>query len=118
MTVKENAGFAVLKSWCVLLVLLCTCSRITGWVAPFLISDEQEIELGNSFKTEIDKDTVSYPHFHGDERVERFVDSIGREIADLQSDRETLEFTFTVLEDTSINAFAIPGGMYMSIPAC
>ncbi|MBN1759671.1 MAG: M48 family metalloprotease [Chitinispirillaceae bacterium] len=89
---------------------LITCNRIAGWVAPFVISDEQEVELGNSFKAEIDKDSISYPHFHGDARVSKFVDSLGQKIADRQSDRESLEFTFTVLEDTSINAFAIPGG--------
>lgn len=91
-------------------VSFCTCSRITGWVAPFLISDDQEVKLGRKFKAEIDKDSVTYPHFHGDARVSRFVDSLGQRIADLQDARDTLTFTFTVLEDTSINAFAIPGG--------
>jgi predicted Zn-dependent protease len=93
-----------------ILALFCTCSRITGWVAPFLISDEQEVALGKKFQKEIDNDSVSYPHFHGDGRVSRFVDSLGQRIADLQTDRKSLVFDFTVIEDTSINAFAIPGG--------
>ena len=96
--------------WLPILALFCTCSHITNWVAPFLISDEQEVALGKKFKKEIDGDSVSYPHFHGDPRISRFVDSLGQRIAGLQTDRETLVFDFTVIEDTSINAFAIPGG--------
>ncbi len=111
MTRKKNMKTfsAMTLLWCVMFCI-CSCNRITGWVAPFLISDEQEVELGNSFKAEIDKDTVTYPHFHGNQRISRFVDSLGQRIAELQKDRETLDFTFTVIEDTSINAFAIPGG--------
>lgn len=87
-----------------------SCEQVTKWVAPFLISDEQEVELGNRFKKEIITDTTNYPSFTGDTRVSRFVDSLGQRLADLQKDRDTLEFTFTIIEDTSINAFAIPGG--------
>jgi beta-barrel assembly-enhancing protease len=90
--------------------ILLSCDQVTKWVAPFILSDEQEVELGNQFKKEIIADTKTYPPFTGDERVSRFVDSLGRRLADLQKDRDTLEFTFTIIEDTSINAFAIPGG--------
>lgn len=96
---------------CVLLLpTLLSCSQVTKWVAPFFISDEQEVKLGNKFKSEIISDTENYPPFNGDDRVAEFVDSLGQRLADLQKDRETLIFTFTIIEDTSINAFAIPGG--------
>lgn len=111
MTCKKVIKSAAVQTllWYAVL-FICSCNRITGWAVPFLISDEQEVELGNKFRAEIDKDTVTYPHFHGNQRISRFVDSIGQRIASLQKDRDTLTFTFTVLEDTSINAFAIPGG--------
>ena len=107
---KRTAGRAFLQALPAVTVFICTCSRITGWVAPFLISDDQEVALGKKFKAEIDRDSVSYPHFHGDARISNFVDSLGQRLAGLQKDRETLVFDFTVIEDSSINAFAIPGG--------
>lgn len=80
-------------------------------VRPFLISEQQEIEVGNSLKAQIVKDTKTYPPFTGDQRVKRFVDSLGQVLVKVQGDRPQMEFTFTILDDdNSINAFAIPGG--------
>ncbi len=91
--------------------LLCTCDRFTRVVAPFIITEEQEKTLGDRFKSEIINDkTGSYSVFKGDERVSRYVDSLGQKLAAVQNDRDGLPFTFTVLEDTTVNAFAIPGG--------
>lgn len=87
-----------------------TCDRIVSWVAPFVISDEQEVELGDRFKDEILADTDNYPRYEG-ERVNEFIDSLGKVLADIQKDRDTLVFSFTVIDDDEqINAFAIPGG--------
>ena len=107
----KKSGFPSLIIICLILFsTLLSCDHVTKWVAPFFISDKQEVELGNKFKKEIVSDTENYPPFEGDERVVQFVDSLGQRLADLQKDRDTLKFTFTVIEDTSINAFAIPGG--------
>ncbi|NLE00374.1 MAG: M48 family metalloprotease, partial [Fibrobacter sp.] len=88
------------------LFLIISCDAIR----PFFISDQEEVNLGNKFKKEILADTKNYPRFQGDLRVVDFVDSLGQVIADAQKDRPKLNFTFTILEDTSINAFAVPGG--------
>ena len=82
-----------------------------SFLRPFLISEEQEITIGNNLKNQISADTETYPPFKGDYRVTKFVDSIGAILAENQKERPNLRFTFTVLEDdTFINAFAIPGG--------
>jgi len=89
-----------------LILLLISCD----FVRSFIISDEDEIELGEKFKAQILADTKTYPPYRGSTVVQKFVDSIGTVIANSQKDRKSLKFTFTILEDTSINAFAVPGG--------
>lgn len=87
---------------------LLTC---TETIAPFLISDQEEVKMGKQFKREITADTVTYPPFNGDRRVRDYIDSLGKRLADIQKDRDTLTFTFTIIDKPDeINAFAIPGG--------
>lgn len=94
-------------SFALLLALFLACQT----VRPFLISDADEVELGNRFKAEILADTKTYPPFKGDARVQRFIDSLGHSITDRQKDRDAMQFTFTIIDDTAqINAFAILGG--------
>lgn len=82
----------------------------TDKVAPFLISDNDEVQLGNTLRKEINNDTDTYPPFTGDAKISTFIDSLGQLLADIQQDRDTLTFTFTIIEKDEINAFAIPGG--------
>ncbi len=80
-------------------------------VRPFFISEQQEITIGNNLKNQISSDTENYPPFKGDYQVAKFVDSIGAMLAANQKERPELKFSFTILQDdSSINAFAIPGG--------
>ncbi|NLL14221.1 MAG: M48 family metalloprotease [Fibrobacter sp.] len=93
------------------LIILLPVFLFCDTVRPFLISEEQEISIGNNLKNQISADSENYPPFKGDYRVTRFVDSIGAILAQNQKERPNLRFTFTILEDdSSINAFAIPGG--------
>ncbi|NMB96000.1 MAG: M48 family metalloprotease, partial [Clostridiaceae bacterium] len=77
---------------------------------PLLISEDDEIKLGNSFKAQILSDTREYPQYNGNQAVIRFVDSVGQYLASVQDERPNLPFTFTILDKDEINAFAIPGG--------
>jgi predicted Zn-dependent protease len=107
----RNALFVPLMFAVLSCVSFLRCSNVTGWVASFLISEEQEVELGNRFKAEILRDTDNYPQYKGNDRVNEFIDSLGEVLADIQKDRDTLVFSFTVIDDDEqINAFAIPGG--------
>lgn len=93
------------------LIILLPVFLFCDTVRPFLISEEQEITIGNNLKNQISTDTENYPPFKGDYRVAKFVDSIGTLLSQNQKERPNLRFTFTILEDdSSINAFAIPGG--------
>lgn len=47
-----------------------------------------------------------------DDKLQKYVNSVGRWVA-LQSDRPDLEWHFSVIDSTDINAFAVPGGYVM-----
>ena len=102
---RKHAIIGCIAAVCFSLLLTCTES-----VAPFLISDSEEVQLGKKFKAEIVSDTATYPPFHGDARISNYVDSLGHIISNAQKDRDTLTFTFTIIAKDEINAFAIPGG--------
>jgi predicted Zn-dependent protease len=96
-------------------VLLIGVSLFPGCqtLSSIIISDEDEIKIGDKFKQQIVADTVQYPLYSArpdaDLRVVRYVDSIGNLLSRIQDDRK-IDFTFTVIDDTLVNAFAIPGG--------
>jgi predicted Zn-dependent protease len=108
MKIKKGTYCAVFVILAVSLFLKCQT------LSSIIISDEDEIKIGNKFKQQIIADTVQYPLYSArpgaDLRVVKYIDSIGQMIARLQDDRKSLEFTFTVIDDTLVNAFAIPGG--------
>jgi len=82
-------------------------------VRPFLLSEADEIAMGDKFKAQIIADTVNYPPYRGDPKVSSYVDSLGHVIANAQTDWSSSDvaYTFTVVDvDTMINAFAVPGG--------
>jgi len=97
--------------WKESLIILLSVLLLCDTIRPFLISEEQEIIIGNKLKNQISADTENYPPFKGDYRVSKFIDSIGTILSQNQKERPNLRFTFTILEnDSSVNAFAIPGG--------
>jgi len=70
-----------------------------------IISIDQEVELGNKFAGEVEKQSKVV----SDPEVQSYVDGIGRR---LLTGARAVEFayTFKVVKDDSVNAFAIPGG--------
>jgi len=97
--------------WKKYLIIVLPVFLFCDTIRPFLISEEQEIIIGKNLKNQISADTENYPPFKGDYRVTKFVDSIGTLLSQNQKERPNLQFTFTILDDdSSINAFAIPGG--------
>jgi len=93
------------------IILFTSFFTCTETISRFLISDEDEVKLGNKFRKEITSDTETYPPFKGDSRVKNYIDSIGALLANVQKDRDTLTFTFTIIDKPNeVNAFAIPGG--------
>ena len=81
-----------------------------GLAGPILMSEEKEIELGTQLHPKVLQDFGIYPN----PELQVYVNSVGQELAAV-SDRSHLDFTFTVLDDETVNAFATPGGyIYIS----
>ncbi len=69
------------------------------------MSEEQEISLGRQYSAEIVKEMPVYE----DPELASLVQSVGDAIA-AHSHRPDLIYRFTVLDSTTVNAFALPGG--------
>ncbi|MBK7906442.1 MAG: M48 family metalloprotease [Gemmatimonadetes bacterium] len=87
------------------LVASCATNPATGRREIMLISEEQEIAMGREYDPQIVASIGLYP----DTALQRYVQALGTRIAAL-SERPRLPWTFRVLDDPTVNAFAVPGG--------
>jgi predicted Zn-dependent protease len=86
-------------------LVCCAINPATGKRQLMLVSESQEIAMGK----ENDPAIVAQFGLYDDDELQRYVDSIGQKLA-AGSERPHLEWTFRVLDDTLVNAFALPGG--------
>lgn len=70
------------------------------------ISDRQEVELGKQINQQLLESEIT---LSPDQKLNRYVDRIGQRIVPY-SDRADLPYTFQVVKDDNINAFATMGG--------
>ncbi len=70
------------------------------------ISERQEADLGKQINQEI---LSSQVRLYRNPEINRYVEQIGRRLA-ANSDRPNLSYTFQVVDDDAINAFATLGG--------
>jgi predicted Zn-dependent protease len=97
-----------LKLFATLLVAFstaCTRNPATGARELALISSNEEIEMGREAATQVERNLplVSAPELRG------YVQQVGLSLA-RQSERPTLPWQFSILDDSAPNAFAMPGG--------
>lgn len=72
-----------------------------------LFSKEQDVQLGKEAAAQIEKQVQVIK----DPELEGFVNRIGKKlIAQPEADAESFPYSFKVVHDKSINAFALPGG--------
>ena len=83
----------------------CAVNPVTGKQDFVMISEEQEIQMGREYNSQILKMNPVYE----DQELQDYVQSIGESLA-LKSHRPNLIYRFTVLDSPDINAFALPGG--------
>lgn len=83
----------------------CATNPATGERMLSLISEAQEIEMGRQYSEQI---AATMP-VYDDPELQRYVENIGLRLA-ATSERPELPWTFTVLDDAAVNAFAVPGG--------
>lgn len=89
----------------VLQLAACATNPVTGGSDFVLMSEEQEISLGRKYSAEIVKQMPAYD----DPQLAQLVQRVGEQLAS-HSHRPELYYRFTVLDSTTVNAFALPGG--------
>lgn len=83
----------------------CAVNPVTGQRQLMLVSEGQEIGMGQ----QADPDIVGAYGLYPDSAIQVYVRGIGGGLA-AQSERPNLPWTFRVLDDPVVNAFALPGG--------
>src|SRR5688500_11147908 len=87
--------------------LLATCARnpATGARQLNFISKDKEVELGKQGAEEVRSSMGLYDN----EALQRYVSEVGMKLAAV-SERPKLPWSFHVVDDSTVNAFALPGG--------
>src|SRR5690349_9753591 len=85
--------------------LACATNPATGAKQLMLFSESQEIAMGQGY----DKDVLASVGLYGDTALQRWIQQFGLQLA-ATSERPNLPWTFHVVDDPVVNAFAIPGG--------
>ncbi len=83
----------------------CSFNPATGRLQLTTLTEGDEIALGRDY----DADVVEALGVYEDERLSTLVEAVGAKLA-AQSERAALPWTFRVLDDPTVNAFALPGG--------
>jgi len=83
----------------------CSVNPATGKQQLNFFSEAQEIQMGQEF----DRQVVAEMGLYDDPELQRYVDELGQRLA-RQSERPDLPWTFRVVDDPAVNAFAVPGG--------
>jgi predicted Zn-dependent protease len=95
----------VLAAGLALGLLSCARNPVTGKSELALISEGQEIQMGQQAAQDVARTIGLY----NDPKVQAYVATIGKRMA-AQSERPKLPWEFHVVDDASVNAFALPGG--------
>jgi predicted Zn-dependent protease len=88
-----------------LAVIACTTDYVTGKRTFSLVSESQELALGQ----EADPQIVAEYGLYEDADLQAYVSDIGRRTGSV-SHRTNLEYTVRVVDSPIVNAFALPGG--------
>src|ERR671915_2047483 len=90
-----------------LVVGLLSCARnpVTGKSELSLVSESQEIQMGQ----QASRDVAQSIGLYNDAKVQAYVAGLGKKMAEA-SERPELPWEFHVVDDASVNAFALPGG--------
>ena len=87
------------------LAVACATNPATGRRQLILMSEAEEIQLGRQSDAEVRQQMGVYQ----DAALQRYVDRVGQRLA-RSSHRPNLPWTFTVVDEPAVNAFALPGG--------
>ncbi len=102
MTARVWLGAAVSS---IALITACVTNPATGGRTLNILSEEREVALGKQSDAQIRQEMGVY----ADQDWQAYVNRVGQAMAK-QSHRPSLPWTFTVVDASAINAFALPGG--------
>ena len=90
-----------------LLLVAASCARnpVTGKRELALVSEAQEIQLGQQSAKQVEATMALVP----DQALQQYVSQVGMRLA-RASERPDLPWSFRVIDDPTPNAFALPGG--------
>lgn len=83
----------------------CATNPVTGRRELAFVSESQEIQMGQQYAAQVAQEIGVYP----DSGLQRYVGAIGLRMGKA-SQRPGLPWSFTVMDDPQVNAFALPGG--------
>jgi predicted Zn-dependent protease len=87
------------------LLAACATNPATGKRQIMLVGEAQEIAMGQEADQEVASSLGLYP----DEALQAYVAGLGKALA-ARGERPSLPWTFRVVDDAAVNAFALPGG--------
>jgi predicted Zn-dependent protease len=96
---------ALTRYVCIATLAGCATNPATGRKEISLVSESQEIAIGNEAAASARASIGVYPS----SQLQSYVGSLGQRLAAV-SERPGLPWSFEVLDDPSVNAFAAPGG--------
>ena len=94
------ASFALLVT-----VAACAVNPATGRRELSLVSESAEIAMGQEYDPQVVAEMGHYP----DDDLQAYVSELGLRMA-AESERPQLPWSFRVVDDPAVNAFAVPGG--------
>jgi predicted Zn-dependent protease len=83
----------------------CATNPATGESMLAFMSEGQEVQAGQEFKLQV----AAQQGIYEDAALNAYVDSVGKALAAV-SERPELPWSFQVVDDPVVNAFALPGG--------
>jgi predicted Zn-dependent protease len=87
------------------MAVACATNPATGKKELILVSEDQEVQIGQAEA----KKTISQLGAYDNPALQDYVSSIGMKLA-AASERPQLPWSFTIVDDPQVNAFALPGG--------
>ena len=86
-------------------VVACATNPVTGKRELSLVSGSREIEIGREGARDVTRSIGVYD----DADLQRYVSDLGKKLS-AKSERPDLPWSFRVVDDAAVNAFALPGG--------
>jgi predicted Zn-dependent protease len=83
----------------------CALNPATGQRQLMLVSESQEIAMGREYDQQVVASIGLYP----DDAWQEYIQTLGTKLA-AGGERPQLPWTFRVVDDPAVNAFALPGG--------